>query len=77
MEFWFSQCYATSRCIGCRNFVDIIYNYTEASIKRLANSGSEVNLRINERTLFMGIHYDYKSTRGDKAMKRKQREKQE
>ena len=35
----------------------------------------EVNLRINEGTLNMGIHYDYKSTRGDKAMKKEAKRK--
>ncbi|MDC0525270.1 hypothetical protein OAN82_03900 [Pelagibacteraceae bacterium] len=35
----------------------------------------EVNLRINERALIMGIHYDYKSTRGDKAMKKEAKRK--
>ena len=35
VELWFSKCYATSRCIGCRIFVDIVYNYSVASIKIL------------------------------------------
>ena len=35
----------------------------------------EVNLEINEGTLNMGIHYDYKSTRGDKAMKKEAKRK--
>ena len=35
----------------------------------------EVNLRINEGALIMGIHYDYKSTRGDKAMKKEAKRK--
>ena len=35
----------------------------------------EVNLKFNEGTLFMGIHYDYKSTRGDKAMKKEAKRK--
>ena len=35
----------------------------------------EVNLKINEGTLIMGIHYDYKSTRGDKAMKKEAKRK--
>ena len=35
----------------------------------------EVNLIINEGTLNMGIHYDYKSTRGDKAMKKEAKRK--
>jgi hypothetical protein len=39
------------------------------------NQAQEVNLRINEGTLFMGIHYDYKSTRGDKAMKKEAKRK--
>ena len=35
----------------------------------------EVNLINNEGALIMGIHYDYKSTRGDKAMKKEAKEK--
>tara|TARA_B000000437_G_scaffold213172_1_gene185581 strand:+ start:323 stop:721 length:399 start_codon:yes stop_codon:yes gene_type:complete len=35
----------------------------------------EVNLKINEGTFDMGIHYDYKSTRGDKAMKKEAKRK--
>jgi hypothetical protein len=35
----------------------------------------EVNLIINEGALVMGIHYDYKSTRGDKAMKKEAKRK--
>ena len=32
-------------------------------------------MRINEGALNMGIHYDYKSTRGDKAMKKEAKRK--
>jgi hypothetical protein len=35
----------------------------------------EVKIRINEGALIMGIHYDYKSTRGDKAMKKEAKRK--
>ena len=35
----------------------------------------EVNLIFNTKALFMGIHYDYKSTRGDKAMKKEAKRK--
>ena len=35
----------------------------------------EVNLEIDEGVLVMGIHYDYKSTRGDKAMKKEAKRK--
>ena len=35
----------------------------------------EVNLGIDEGTHIMGIHYDYKSTRGDKAMKKEAKRK--
>ena len=34
-----------------------------------------VNLTNNEGALIMGIHYDYKSTRGDKAMKKEAKRK--
>ena len=36
----------------------------------LKKSSSKVNLINNEGALNVGIHYDYKSTRGDKAMKK-------
>ncbi len=35
----------------------------------------EVNSIENEGAHFMGIHYDYKSTRGDKAMKKEAKRK--
>jgi len=35
----------------------------------------EVNSINNEGALVMGIHYDYKSTRGDKAMKKEAKRK--
>ena len=69
MELWLSRSIAFSGCIGCRNFVDIVYNYPVCTIKTLAKSNSS-KFKINEGALNMGIHYDYKSTRGDKAMKK-------
>jgi hypothetical protein len=39
------------------------------------NRDQEVKLEINEGALNMGIHYDYKSTRGDKAMKKEAKRK--
>ena len=33
------------------------------------------NNYLNEGALIMGIHYDYKSTRGDKAMKKEAKRK--
>tara|TARA_Y100001958_G_C21027082_1_gene401472 strand:+ start:563 stop:811 length:249 start_codon:yes stop_codon:yes gene_type:complete len=41
----------------------------------LKKSTSRSKFIINEGTLFMGIHYDYKSTRGDKAMKKEAKRK--
>ena len=41
----------------------------------LKKAVQEVSLVINEGALVMGIHYDYKSTRGDKAMKKEAKEK--
>ena len=41
----------------------------------LQNKSSRSKFKINERTIFMGIHYDYKSTRGDKAMKKEAKRK--
>ena len=41
----------------------------------LKKAVQEVNLTKNEGALVMGIHYDYKSTRGDKAMKKEAKEK--
>ena len=51
----------------------IIINHLQS--RDLQNQVQEVNLRINEGTLIMGIHYDYKSTRGDKAMKKEAKRK--
>ena len=76
VELWVSECYATSRCISCRIFVDIIYNYSDVTQSRDLQKGvQEVNLKIDEGALIMGIHYDYKSTRGDKAMKKEAKRK--
>ena len=41
----------------------------------MKKSTSRSKFIINEGTLFMGIHYDYKSTRGDKAMKKEAKRK--
>ena len=41
----------------------------------LQNRSSRSKFKINEGTLIMGIHYDYKSTRGDKAMKKEAKRK--
>jgi hypothetical protein len=38
------------------------------------NSRSKIK-KFNKGALFMGIHYDYKSTRGDKAMKKEAKRK--
>ncbi len=46
--------------------------YNQEGCKKLAQ---EVNLGIDEGKLVMGIHYDYKSTRGDKAMKKEAKRK--
>ena len=46
--------------------------YNQDTCKKVTQ---EVNLRINEGALNMGIHYDYKSTRGDKAMKKEAKRK--
>ena len=35
----------------------------------------EVKIRINGGALKMGIHYDYKSTRGEKAMRKEAKRK--
>ena len=43
--------------------------------RHLKKELQEVNLIINEGALVMGIHYDYKSTRGDKAMKKEAKRK--
>ena len=44
-------------------------------LRYLKKKTLEVNLIKNEEALIMGIHYDYKSTRGDKAMKKEAKEK--
>ena len=41
----------------------------------LKKLNQEVNLSFNEGEFVMGIHYDYKSTRGDKAMKKEAKRK--
>ena len=41
----------------------------------LKKAVQEVNSNNNEGALVMGIHYDYKSTRGDKAMKKEAKRK--
>ena len=41
----------------------------------MQNQGSRSKFGNNEGTLNMGIHYDYKSTRGDKAMKKEAKRK--
>ena len=49
-------------------------------INKLQSRGLQKELRSNSETneeLIMGIHYDYKSTRGDKAMKKRLKEKLE
>ena len=65
----------TDKIITCRNFVWIIYNYSENLSRDLQNRSSRSNLKIDEGKHFMGIHYDYKSTRGDKAMKKEAKRK--
>ena len=44
-------------------------------LRHLKKKTLEVNLIKNEEALIMGIHYDYKSTRGDKAMKKEAKRK--
>ena len=75
MELWISTSFTFSRCVSCRIFVDIVYNYSNASIKILEKSISRSKFDNNEGVLVMGIHYDYKSTRGDKAMKKEAKRK--
>ena len=50
----------------------IIQKLQSRGLQKLAQ---EVNLKINEGIFVMGIHYDYKSTRGDKAMKKEAKRK--
>ena len=70
VELWISTSNSFSRCNCCRIFVDFVYNYSDVSIKILEKV-AQVSFKNNEGVLVMGIHYDYKSTRGDKAMKKK------
>ena len=60
--------------------VAVILSILFIIIQRVQSRGckiepQEVNLKINEGMLNMGIHYDYKSTRGDKAMKKEAKRK--
>ena len=76
VELQISTSHTFSRCISCRIFVYFVYNYPIASIKILEKKVvQEVNSTNNEGALIMGIHYDYKSTRGDKAMKKEAKRK--
>ena len=57
-------------------FLSILFIIIQVVQSRGLQKGpQEVNLKINERALNMGIHYDYKSTRGDKAMKKEAKRK--
>ena len=65
-----------SRCSSCRISVDFVYNYPAGSIMALEKVVQEVSSIENEGALIMGIHYDYKSTRGadnEKEAKKKAR----
>ena len=64
-----------SRCYSCRISVDFVYNYSMLQSRYLKKVTQEVSLAKNEGALNMGIHYDYKSTRGDKAMKKEAKRK--
>ena len=75
VELWISTSNSFSRCNCCRIFVDFVYNYSDVSIKILEKVAQEVSFKDNEGVLVMGIHYDYKSTRGDKAMKKEAKRK--
>ena len=75
MELWFSKCTPLQDVL-----VAVILSILFIIIQRLQSRdlqkrAQEVNLEINEGTLIMGIHYDYKSTRGDKAMKKEAKRK--
>ena len=75
MELWFSKC-ITFQDVLVAVFLSILFIIIQILQSRdLQKSSQEVNLRINEGALNMGIHYDYKSTRGDKAMKKEAKRK--
>ena len=76
MELWISTSDTFSRCSSCRISVDFVYNYPAGSIMALEKKVvQEVSSIENEGALIMGIHYDYKSTRGAKAMKKEAKKK--
>ena len=75
MELWISTSNTVPGCYCCRNFVDFVYNYQLVQSRYLKKATQEVNSINNEGALAMGIHYDYKSTRGDKAMKKEAKRK--
>ena len=57
-------------------FLSILFIIIQMLQSRDLQKGvQEVNLKIDEGALIMGIHYDYKSTRGDKAMKKEAKRK--
>ena len=69
------ECYATQDVLVAV-FLSILFIIIQMLQSRDLQKGvQEVNLKIDEGTLIMGIHYDYKSTRGDKAMKKEAKRK--
>ena len=76
VELWFSNATPLQDVI-----VAVILSILFIIIQRVQSRGlqtePQVNLKINEGMLNMGIHYDYKSTRGDKAMKKEAKRKHE
>ena len=53
-----------------------IIDYLDENLMKITDESKEqTSLKINEGKLNMGIHYDYKSTRGDKAMKKEAKRK--
>ena len=75
VELWFSKA-SPFQDVLVAVFLSILFIIIQLLQSRyLQKSSQEVNLRINEGALNMGIHYDYKSTRGDKAMKKEAKRK--
>ena len=74
-NYWFPQAKPIQDVIVAV-FLSILFIIIQLLQSRYLNkSNSRSKFEWNEGALVMGIHYDYKSTRGDKAMKKEAKRK--
>ena len=69
VEFWFSNA-TPLQDVLVAVFLSILLQLLISYNQGLAKKELKKQPETNEGTLIMGIHYDYKSIRGDKAMKK-------